>query len=106
MTEKTDGRVEKGTKAKELILATALQLANLQGYKGVTREGIARRLGIAEGCISYHFGNMKKLQTAMVERAVEAENLKLVGQALSDRHPVALKAPESLRRAAALKMAG
>lgn len=106
MKEKHDGRVAKGTKAKELILATALQLANLKGYKRVTREDIASRLGIAEGLISYHFGTMKKLQHAMVERAVEGENLKLLGQALADRHPLMTKAPEALRRAAALKMAG
>lgn len=106
MTEKTDGRLAKGAKTQELILATAMQLANLKGYKRVTREDIASRLEMAEGLVSYHFGTMKKLQAAMVERAVESENLKLLGQALADRHPVAMKASEALRRAAALKMAG
>lgn len=106
MTEKTDGRLAKGAKTQELILATAMQLANLKGYKSVTREDIAKRLEVAEGLVSYHFKNMKKLRDAMVTRAVESENLKMLGQALADRHPVAMNASETLRRAAALKMAG
>jgi AcrR family transcriptional regulator len=91
---------------KDAILAAAMQIANLKGYKRVTRSDIATRAEIATGSVSYHYGSMKKLQAAMVERAVETENLKMLGQALSDRHPVALKAPESLRRAAAILLAG
>lgn len=91
---------------KEAILSAAMQLANLKGYKRVTRSDIAARAETAVGSINYHYGTMSKLRTAMVERAVEAKNLKVLGQALSDRHPVALKAPEALRRDAALRMAG
>jgi AcrR family transcriptional regulator len=91
---------------KDKILATAMQLANLKGYKRVTRNDIADRAEVATGSVSYHFKSMKKLQNAMVERAIETENLKVLGQALADRHPLALKAPEALRVRAARQLAG
>lgn len=90
---------------REAILSAAMQLANLKGYKRVTRADIAKRADVATGSVSYHFGSMRKLQDAMVERAIEAKNLKLLGQALSNRHPLALKAPDALRKAAALQLA-
>lgn len=90
---------------KESILNAAMQLANLKRYNRVTRSAIAERADVAPGSVSYHFGSMKKLQTAMIERAVEAKNLKILAQALSDRHPVATKAPDSLRKAAAATLA-
>lgn len=90
---------------KDKILAAAMQLANLKGYKNVTRDDIASRADVAAGSVSYHFGDMRKLQAAMVERAVLTQNLKVVAQAMADRHPVALKAPEDLRKRAALLLA-
>lgn len=83
-----------------------MQVANLKGYKRVTRADIADRAGIATGSVSYHYGNMKKLRDAMVTRAVEAENLKVLGQALADGHSIAKKAPETLRRRAVAQLAG
>lgn len=91
---------------REAILSAAMQLANLKGYKRVTRGEIAKRAGVAAGSVSYHFKSMPQLRTAMVERAVEAKNLKLLGQALADRHPAATKAPEALRTAAAAQLVG
>jgi AcrR family transcriptional regulator len=90
---------------KDAILSAAMQLANLSGFKKVTRANIAAKADVAPGLVSYHFGDMKKLRDAMVERAVESKNLKLLAQALADRHPIALKAPDALRRAAAMQLA-
>lgn len=90
---------------RDAILSAAMQLANLKGYKRVTRADIAARAEVAPGSVSYHFGSMVKLRTAMVERAVETENLKLLGQALADRHPTALAAPATLRKDAAMRLA-
>lgn len=91
---------------KDKILGTAMQLANLKGFGNVTRNDIADRAEVATGSVSYHYKTMKKLETAMVERAVETENLKILAQALARRHPVALKAPEALRVRAARQLAG
>lgn len=83
-----------------------MQLANLKGFKRVTRNDIADRAEIATGSVSYHYGDMKKLQAAMVARAIETENLKILAQALAERHPLAMKAPEALRIRAARQLAG
>lgn len=91
---------------KEAILSAAMQLANLKGYKRITRAEIAAKADVAPGLVSYHFKDMKGMRDAMVERAVQSENLKVLGQALADAHPVARKAPETLRKAAVLKMVG
>lgn len=91
---------------KEIILSAAMQLANLKGYKRVTRADIAKRAKIATGSVSYHFKSMDKLRDAMVVRAVEAKNLKVLGQALANSHPLAKKAPEALRKAAVLAFIG
>lgn len=90
---------------REAILSAAMQLANLKGYKRLTRNDIATRAGVAAGSVSYHFKNMALMRTAMVERAVETSNLRLLGQALADRHPVAMRAPQELRTAAATQLA-
>jgi AcrR family transcriptional regulator len=90
---------------KSKILATAMQLANLHGFGNVTRNMIADRAEIATGSVSYHFKNMRKLEAAMVERAIESENLKVLGQAICRKHPLATKAPEGLRQRAVLALA-
>jgi AcrR family transcriptional regulator len=87
------------------ILNTAMQLANLHGFAGVTRDMIANRAEVAVGSVSYHFKGISKLKAAMVERAIETQNLMVLGQAISARHPLAMNAPEDLRRRAVLALA-
>lgn len=91
---------------KDKILGAAMQLANLKGFNRVTRNDIADKAEVATGSVSYHFKSMKKLQAAMMARAVESENIKVLAQGLGVRHPVALKAPEALRIKAARTLAG
>lgn len=93
-------------KMRASILSTAMQLANLHGFGNVTRDMLANRMEIACGSVSYHWKGMRKLEAAMVERAVETENLKILGQAIAAKHPLALKAPDELRKRAALSTAG
>lgn len=83
-----------------------MQLANLTNYRRVTRAQIAKRAGVATGSVSYHFKSMKKLQDAIVGRAVEGKVLKVVAQALANRHPLAVKAPEVIRKAAVALLVG
>jgi AcrR family transcriptional regulator len=90
---------------RDRILSAAMQVANLKGYKNVTRNDVAVKADAAVGLVNYYFGEMRKLQTEMVKRAIETENLKIVGQALANRHPLAVKAPEALRIRAARVLA-
>lgn len=86
---------------KETILNTALKLAAKKGFRHVTRQDIASAAKVATGSVSYHFDSMRKLQAAMVTRAIEVKDLAVLGQALAERHPLALAAPVDLRGAAA-----
>lgn len=88
------------------ILGVAMQLANLKGFGKVTRFDISDQAEIATGSVSYHWKTMRKLEAAMVERAIETHNLKILGQAIANRHPLAMKASDDLRRAAVLAVAG
>lgn len=89
---------------KEKILATALKLSERAGFRNVTRQAIAAELGIATGTVTYHMGEMRKLQRAVVAAAIEEKNLVVFAQALVERHPLALAAPETLKRQAARSM--
>lgn len=90
---------------KAKLLSAAMQLANLHGFGKVTRNMIADKAEVATGTVSYHFKGMKKLEAAMVERAIETENLRILGQAISAKHPLATKADEGLQRRAVLALA-
>lgn len=83
-----------------------MQLANLHGFGRVTRDHIADRMEIATGSVSYHWKGMRKLNAAMVERAIETRNLKVLGQAICAKHPLALKAPDDMRKDAMLAVGG
>lgn len=90
---------------KTKLLSVAMQLANLHGFGNVTRNMIADRAEVATGTVSYHFKGMKKLEAAMVERAIETANLRILGQAISRKHPLASKAPDDLKQRAVLALA-
>lgn len=90
---------------KTKLLSVAMQLANLHGFGNVTRNMIADRAEVATGTVSYHFKGMRKLESAMVERAIETENLRILGQAISRKHPLANKAPDHLKQRAVLALA-
>lgn len=87
------------------LLGVAMQLANLHGFGRVTRNMIADRAEVATGTVSYHFKGMRKLEAAMVERAIETENLRILGQAISAKHPLAHKASDALKQRAVLALA-
>jgi AcrR family transcriptional regulator len=85
---------------KDQILATAMRLAAKKGFRNVTRQDIATAAEVATGSVSYHFDTMRKLQAAMVLKAIEDKNLPVFTQALADGHPLALRAPVELKKAA------
>lgn len=86
---------------KEQILTAAVKMATKQGYKNVTRDGLADTMGVAAGAITYHYENMRKLRNAIIETAIQSENIKIFTEALVDRHPLAIIAPQRLKDLAA-----
>lgn len=90
---------------KDTITDAALALAEKVGYQNVTQQALATAAGVAKGTVTYHFTSMSKLQDAVIKRAVEVENLRVVAQGLTGRNWYALHASEKIRTAAARQLA-
>ena len=91
----------------EKIIRAATQLAAKLGYENLSRQQIADHVGCFPSQISFHVGTMKKVRDAMVQYAIDHaldggrfNYLAVVGQALAAKHSLALKAPDTVRRAA------
>lgn len=80
-------------------------MAVRQGYRNITRAAIAEKLEIFPSSVSFHCGSMTLLRDCVVAYAIENGYTAVVGQALADRHPLALRAPAALRARAAKLLA-
>lgn len=69
---------------RDTILTAAMLLAEKPGgLQKLTRDGTAKRAGVAAGLVTYYFTNMPKLKAAVVRKAAEDENLSILGQAIA-----------------------
>lgn len=89
------------TAMKLAILKAAVELARAKGFRKFSRLEVARKADTATGTVSYHYGDMGGLRTAVMQHAIDHEVLEIVAQGLAERHVLVLKAPEVLRRKAA-----
>lgn len=85
---------------RESILKACIKLASKKGcnYKYITRQQIAESAECSPTLITHYFGNMRKLQKALVDYAIRTENVKVSIQALlnEDIHKTAFIARASL----------
>jgi AcrR family transcriptional regulator len=68
-TTLVDGRRARGQRTRESILATAVNLASVEGLEGLTIGRLATELGISKSGLFAHFGSKEELQLATVEAA-------------------------------------
>ena len=59
------------SRAREKILAAALELFSVNGFEGTTTRDIAARAGTNLGLIKYYFGNKDALWKAVIDSAYE-----------------------------------
>ena len=83
--------------SKEHILEVAYTMAQRDGFGTLTRDGVAAEAGVAMGTVNHHWVKMSALRDAVMQRAVEEENLELIGQGMALGHDVAKSAPLELR---------
>lgn len=83
--------------SKEYILEVAYVMAQRDGFGSLTRDGVAAEAGVAMGSVNHHWGKMSALREAVMQRAVEEENLELIGQGMALGDSVAKSAPLELR---------
>lgn len=96
---------EKVQNRNRAVLEAALVLAELRGYKSITRIDVAASAGVACGSVNNAFGTMDALRDAVVATAVERRMLPIIAQALVDRHPAALAAPPEVKDSALASLA-
>lgn len=82
---------------RDQILAAALTLAAANGYKHITREGVAVRAECSPGLVTHYFSTMAQLKRAVMRAAVTQCVVAVVAQGLADRDPHARKAPAALK---------
>ncbi|QHJ81440.1 hypothetical protein M12a_00004 [Klebsiella phage VLCpiM12a] len=83
--------------SKEHILEVAYTMAQRDGFGTLTRDGVAAEAGVAMGSVNHHWVKMSALREAVMQRAVEEENLELIGQGMALGDSVAKSAPLELR---------
>lgn len=83
--------------SKEHILEVAYTMAQRDGFGTLTRDGVAAEAGVAMGSVNHHYAKMSALREAVMQRAVEEENLELIGQGMALGDSVAKSAPLELR---------
>jgi AcrR family transcriptional regulator len=66
-----DGRRERGRRTRESILATAVDIASVEGLEGLTIGRLAAELGMSKSGLFAHFGSKEELQLATIAAARE-----------------------------------
>ena len=83
--------------SKDNILEVAFTMAQRDGFGTLTRDGVAAEAGVAMGSVNHHWVKMSALREAVMQRAVEEENLEVIGQGMALGDSVAKSAPLELR---------
>jgi AcrR family transcriptional regulator len=69
--DRIDGRRERGRRTRASILATAVDIASVEGLEGLTIGRLAAELGMSKSGLFAHFGSKEELQLATIEAARE-----------------------------------
>lgn len=86
---------------KKQILDAAIKLSVKIGYSSITRDAVAAHANISSSLIANYFPTMHDLKTSVIITAVLQGQVEIIAQGLSLNDPVALSAPERLRKRAA-----
>jgi Uncharacterized protein conserved in bacteria len=93
------------TELKKAILAAAVSLARRNGLHKFSRIEVAELAEVGESTVSYHFGKMPALRTAVVKYAVENEILSILADARASRESHGVPMSERLCRKIAAHIA-
>lgn len=83
------------TDRKNMILETALILAETKGYDKITRDELAAAANVSGPTVNYHFGTIENFREVLLDYAIARCNLTIAFQALCRGVDI----PKSLRRA-------
>jgi len=91
--------------SKAAILGAAVTIARRNGLFKFSRIDVAEEAEVGESTVSYHFGTMKDLRTAIVQYAVKNEILSILADARASRESVGVPMSEELRNKVAAHIA-
>jgi AcrR family transcriptional regulator len=69
--DRSDARRERGRRTRASILATAVDIASVEGLEGLTIGRLASELGMSKSGLFAHFGSKEELQLATIDAARE-----------------------------------
>ena len=87
---------------KQQIVEAGVALAERDGLSAITRDGVAREVGISGAAVQYHFGTVKQLQRAVKRAAVAAQSMRVIAQLIAAGDP-AVEGLDAEVRAAAIE---
>ena len=88
------------TTTKDSFVESGLRYAEQDNYRRVPIRKICADHGKSHTLIFHYFGTATGFQDAVMNLAVSCKSITVVAQGLADRNPIAMAAPEELRRAA------
>ncbi|OLT22903.1 TetR family transcriptional regulator [Pseudonocardia sp. CNS-139] len=93
-TSRPDGRVERGRRTRQTILARAMDIASSEGLEALSVRRLAAELDVSKSGVFAQFGSKEELQLATVRAAVDVFVVEVVRPAM--------RTPGGLRRVWAL----
>lgn len=91
---------------KPTILGAAVNLARVTPYHQLSRRDIATAAECSSALVSFHFGTMQDLYDAVVDYAIQHSILRIVGDAVVQRHAAALALRADIKQAAISELTG
>lgn len=88
------------------LLAVALKLAAAEGWRSLTRDGIARAAGVSYALVTHRLGSMDAIRRSVMRAAVRERCVAVVAQGLAVRDRQAMRADDELRALAAAWVGG
>lgn len=85
---------------KDAMVSAALVLAEAQGFYNFSSTQVARACGCGHPLIFHHFEGMEGLRDEVMLKAIVEGNLNVVAQGLVSKHPLAVGAPDALKKKA------
>jgi len=82
---------------KQEILNAAIELAKRVGYQAITRDEVAQEADASSSLITCYFYNMDGLKRAVMQAAIELEELSIIAQGLGLRDAEALAINDKLK---------
>lgn len=83
------------------IIAALVDVAERTDYRLVTREQVAEAAGCTAPLVSTYLGTLPEIREFAVQYGIDVGNLKIIGQAMAARHPLARRLDFSTKLAAA-----